>query len=664
MTSSQTMQDVLCKKFRMIGLSREETLPLVNMLVKQINAEGPENVVRRLKVLKQAAVNQLAGLPVSLAWIAHNPNGPKGAWKPIWSRLMSSNYRSRVKALNALMVYCQLQLRPEDKPTRSQERKFVLSVEKQIAKNGPYIHSLAEGVKQGVKGLKAISAPYNPKPVHLLSWLYSKNGLSNDNVAKATRQLLPFYKKGGKPGYLTGFRIFPEVAQLLEGMDSILGSNTDWSKNVVPHGVFPVGVVGYTHEPGMKCRFFASPNQVLQASLEPLKLHLLYLLKLCHWDNTHDQEKGVKVVQQWLSEGKTCHSIDLSDATNNFPLALQMDVLQLLGIPLDMRRLFRAVATSPYSTSWEKDKEVKWTVGQPLGSGPSFPLFALTHGLLCAAICDAEGLPSDCFQILGDDFITCNDVLAEKYRLMLQAIHCPVSESKCITSPVCGEFAGKLIFKDNVMHGWKYTTASDLSFMSVLKTLGPRALSRSWLSAEQYAHAKVAVTLPEPWGLGWNPRGLSLASRTEFALFVQDGLSEIKEAKCQVGELTLSQYENRVFYLLSQQFTVEVDEKKARQLFMAPVPRTSGSLLSSMINRNIVQQETAPVARTGGDPRPNPIQVRTGLLANVAAAAAERAGLSVKQIVPTESAQKNKAETVQDLLIPGTSEEDYDASIK
>lgn len=101
MTISQGLRNDLCQKLSLVGLPRAIVLPLVNSIERSVRAEGSENVVKRLKLLKQAAVNHLAGLEIDLPWIKHDRKGPKGPWRPVWLMLSSKQFKHRKRALNA-----------------------------------------------------------------------------------------------------------------------------------------------------------------------------------------------------------------------------------------------------------------------------------------------------------------------------------------------------------------------------------------------------------------------------------------------------------------------------------------------------------------------------------------------------------------------------------
>jgi len=194
-------------------------------------------------------------------------------------------------------------------------------------------------------------------------------------------------------------------------------------------------------ETGGKSRLILIGTPVLQTELAPLKAYLLRLLKEIPTDCTHNQEEGVAFLRKSLGHKKV-HSIDLKDATWNFPLYLQEVVAKGIGVPKVVRnKMFRTLAYD--SKANEFARIVK---GQAMGLGPSFPLFSLTHNLLLAGLCRWFGVePIDTFRILGDDVIITEDRVAKAYRLFLDRHGVPVSLSKTLSSSTTGEFAGRIL---------------------------------------------------------------------------------------------------------------------------------------------------------------------------------------------------------------------------
>jgi len=640
MTKSHTLRDELCHKLRLVGLTREETLPIVDQVYKQVGAEGPENVVKRLKVLKQAAMVQLAGGTPVFSWVSHRGSVPSGPWRPIWTKLLSSRYRQRRRAFNALMVYSSLCLGEREGPTPTQERKFMGSVSQSPARSeraalmGGYVLS-GPGYPSGRAALD-VACPdrsylkhqglLKEAPPLSLPYILRKKGVGKDGVNYADRQHSAFLGTDN-------FRPFHPFPRVLDALGSI---GEDYFEMVHPyHNAYgdwkesscyddaPVGVVGSSQEPGMKFRAFASPNLVLQCAMEPLKAYLLAVLKTIRSDCTYDQSVGVRRVSSWLERGDTVYSVDLSDATNNFPLEYQMGVLDLIKVPEQDSRLFRLVATAPYRLMWDKERVVQWNVGQPLGAGPSFPLFALSHNLLAIQAGLWAGLTrdevQDHFCVLGDDFVTNHEGLHNRYRALLMDLGCPISEQKCLESNKAAEFAGKFIMRDTIYHGFKYGSVSDHSFLDVIRCLGEQAISPSLLSAQQYKTASLLRSVPEPYGLGFNPHGIPLAVRYQAYLTMKD-LVEVKPIK----RVSTSELMNKFAYQVKSDNWRYLDAVHPRDTVVDLDPRLVTELHSPTSveewNREIPGSPMASlvsVSVPGGDPRPNQLIHRAERLEKV-----------------------------------------------
>jgi hypothetical protein len=215
-----------------------------------------------------------------------------------------------------------------------------------------------------------------------------------------------------------------------------------------------VGKVSVIQERGCKARFIAMPRLVHQLCLQSLGSFLFKLLKQCPWDCTHNQLSGVSYVRKHLENHRKVWSVDLSDASNNFPLELIMRVLREIDvIPYEDLMYFQAVSQGTYLLSphiynrFKKihpTKTVQWNQGQPLGTYPSFPAFALAHGLLIRSIEMRHGF-SNTFRILGDDVVITNGIVHFEYRRILEVLGIPISEGKSLHSISCGEFAGHFI---------------------------------------------------------------------------------------------------------------------------------------------------------------------------------------------------------------------------
>jgi len=76
-----------------------------------------------------------------------------------------------------------------------------------------------------------------------------------------------------------------------------------------------------------------------------------------------------------------------------------------------------------------------------MGAYSSWPVFALTHGLLVCYLADRCGAKRNSFKVLGDDIVIRDDRLAALYQETLKSLCVPVSESKTMSSDSTFEFA-------------------------------------------------------------------------------------------------------------------------------------------------------------------------------------------------------------------------------
>jgi len=640
MTLSQTLSDDLCVKLRAVGLPRDVVLPLVNSISVSVKAEGPENVVKRLKLIKQAAVSVLADQKPDLSWIAHDSNGLKGPWKPVWRLLQSSSYKHRKRAINAMMVYSSLLAKNSEGPSPAQERKFLGSVV-QSSERAQKMENIDSNLLSEMRDVgrwlsRTFGKPELSDVPDAVTFATVKNGSDKRGCLKTERQIDSLLS-------CQAWHPFPSVQKAIgeELISDYRDLTHPWHRfdddyrTVTPDDIdVPLGVIGFSQEPGWKFRAFAAPNVVMQAALDPLKRQLLSTLTRIPCDFTHNQDAGVERVRLWLEEGSTVYSVDLSDATNNFPLVLQDAVAAGYGVTDEYRCLMKLVSRSPFIKMWGDRQPVRWNVGQPLGAGPSFPLFALSHIAFAIVAGKRAGLSFEQsierFNVLGDDFVTKDAGLHRHYRQLLAELGIPVSEPKCLSSNKLGEFAGKLISNRYVYHGFKYKEISDQSFLPVIRSLGRQAISKHILTDQQYAFANLVKEFPEPYGLGFNPRGRSYQSRYEEYLVFREELERLKPRPDPSS--TESEIRNSFFYGLDKNkldwkwyFSPQDQSIHIPSLLALPAPDRRNVL---EVIRHDTLRSYNPVS---GDPRPVPLMLKSAKMTMVKAIVTMRTQSSFEQ---------------------------------
>lgn len=328
-----------------------------------------------------------------------------------------------------------------------------------------------------------------------------------------------------------------------------------------------VGEINAIQEPGWKLRFVANPFRVYQAAFLDSGRILWNALRDVKEDYTYNQLDGILTVQSALASGKKVYSFDLENATDCFPRTYLQELSWKFWDnqnfhafwyvaegrwALDKRafqhmlphRLEPGDVNQPeYCTKsrsstgaerscympdcpvcfiqdtahrdaleWDTYYWVSWKNGVPLGLFPSFPMFALSHHSVLVSLLPKRSRKRP-WAIVGDDVCIWDDSLARDYQARMTELGVRFNESKTIASDVCAEFLGHLVFKDGVIPRYKWRSHSDDSFWDMVRNFGLGI--RPLLSPRQKAVVDALAEVPEPLGLGLNPKGKPFMERLE-----------------------------------------------------------------------------------------------------------------------------------------------------
>lgn len=574
-------QATVCARLNTLGLPHGTTVLLIREIEKWNKCCGPEWTVSRLKGLKTDLIRGWSGLEPSMTWVARHKDGrPKG---PFGILFKPGSFRQRVKCLNAMMVYTSSY---SDKVTMSQWKKFQSSVEhptmsvSPCAAYDPIISQMPKprGVGRGIvvhlddvpnsdsKRVPLRTGKTVPE-AQLEEWFV-------DNASNSfVRAVVSRY--GDK---------LPLDDEFRTALHRVQAAMPSWS---LPPSV---GKISFIQEAGFKLRAVANPNRLVQLFLKPLQVELFNYLREIEEDCTYDQDKGVQTVFGWLKENLNSEkvgnfsteisSIDLSDATNNFPLDLQLHVLRAIFPHLQNQiDLFEEASRGPWLVNdpTKGERTLRWTKGQPLGLGPSFASFALAHHVVVReAIRFVRGADPR-YVILGDDIVIRDHRVAERYMYLLSLLGVPVSPSKTIASCDVAEFAGKVVTKDGVISPIRFNEISDRSFVDIAKQLGPRSLGL-FRPRQRAILSKIASIPQEFGGLGWNPNGLTYEQR------VRDGLDVIRLLESE-GLRSLQRGGNSQILRLLLGLNIRlsgIPGSKVEAHQQRPVPRTYSSILERL----------------------------------------------------------------------------------
>jgi len=512
-------------RLRATGLQISQAHAIVSDVQKWIKNNGEEWTVERIKSIKRDLLRWYAGLSplCEHSWIRYRRSGPKGSFSPLF-RLGRKQFR---KSWNAAMVYSGIVYNhPDLRITTRQWEKM-----RNAVMRGPVpSDALIEGIKL-----------VHRSPLYL-----------RVDVPEETGSPLMWYKPSPSRRAPVGSHTVGDAEGVINSLSCLSARATWTSQNMdvlqgVLRGIEPIersilecnledelksgsppleedyrplmGVIALIQEPGMKLRFAANPYRVFQMALRPFGQALYDALKRVPNDFTFDQEAGVEAIQSWLRDGYPSVSMDLSNASDNIPLDLQLEMLNRYGVSTRWLQFYRDCCRGDWyiKKSLSGPTElIRWTVGAPLGLYPVFASFTLWHHNMVQVCFQDLGKPKVHgrwpYAIIGDDLWLGDLEVANLYVARMESLGVPASTSKGLVSPGTADFAGRVITSNDVIQGLKWKgRCSDENFVDLCRNIGPGALV--FLRPRQRRIISYIADLPEPYGLGWNPLGIPLSER-------------------------------------------------------------------------------------------------------------------------------------------------------
>jgi hypothetical protein len=477
--------------------------PLVDCVFKWVRDSGPEWTVSRLKSFKLDLIRRKAGLQSDIPWIRKNSEGlPYGVFGSVmrWCMNAISAGKSRKRFNSALQALNISSLFTNETVTEVQFQKFMdgVNCEEPDGLSVEFISQYQHHVMRTIPHTQVQRGgnsllEYRGSPEKWAPLFHS-----NKRVRQSDDILAEMRYAEGKENYLFAWEHLELYAPVVAGIKGPLVRLRD---NPDKH-LFG-GEVHFLQEPGLKLRAIASPYRIHQLALKPLGDAIYRVVEKLQWDCTFDQSKAIPWIQRSLSAGKTVHSIDLTGATDYFPLGIQLETLIGIFGELPDIKLLKDIS----QLRWKSEKgDIMWKRGQPLGLYPSFGMFTLTHGLLLSFLLGREY--NNEFFVVGDDVVILDDTLYAKYIALLQSMKCPWSPSKSLSSKFLAEFTGKVILPEQVIPIYKWRKMSNDNFLDICKNLGPQ--SSVLLTKAQKRVFDSVKHLVEPIGLNMSYPGSNL----------------------------------------------------------------------------------------------------------------------------------------------------------
>lgn len=206
---------------------------------------------------------------------------------------------------------------------------------------------------------------------------------------------------------------------------------------------WPNGKLGIVEDPESKRRIIAMVDYHSQLALRKIHFGLLNLLSKLKCDRTFTQDPK----HNWICDNNEYfHSLDLSSATDRFPVKLQA---RLLG---EIYKDYK------FAQNWlelllnrdyigPKGEICRYSVGQPMGAYSSWAAFTLTHHMVVAwsAYKSRKTMDFDQYIILGDDIVIKDNKIASIYRGQMMRMGVDISIPKTHVSKDTYEFAKRWI---------------------------------------------------------------------------------------------------------------------------------------------------------------------------------------------------------------------------
>lgn len=205
-----------------------------------------------------------------------------------------------------------------------------------------------------------------------------------------------------------------------------------------------------------KTRIIAIGDYFSQAVLRPIHTQLIGILSRIPQDMTLNQHgHGLS----FGSPEQHYHSLDLSNATDRFPVEPQRELLEVLSGDPEGSYLWRDLMIGyPFTLENKEitkdnsiaftDEEIMYKAGQPMGLYSSWATFALTHHLIVQYSAFLVGYDQfNDYILLGDDIVLRDDKVADSYRSVMSTLGVEISEPKTLVSKDTFEFAKKTLHR-------------------------------------------------------------------------------------------------------------------------------------------------------------------------------------------------------------------------
>jgi hypothetical protein len=232
------------------------------------------------------------------------------------------------------------------------------------------------------------------------------------------------------------YTIAPEVKPLVDNIKDNIGM-TEYKTlfSINPKGL--IRKLSIKPDPEGKARVIAIGDYWSQCALKPLHERIFSILHEVTGDRTFTQTSPFRT----LPKSGPYYSLDLSSATDRFPLKFQIRVVAILTGSEEYAEAWGRIMTK-YLFDYQGESHA-YACGQPMGLYSSWAVFSLSHHVLVriASSRTNHGFGWTKYALLGDDIVLTNGKVASKYRELIQMLGVDIALNKSHTSNNMCEFA-------------------------------------------------------------------------------------------------------------------------------------------------------------------------------------------------------------------------------
>lgn len=199
-----------------------------------------------------------------------------------------------------------------------------------------------------------------------------------------------------------------------------------------------------------------------QGALIGLHKSLMGILRNLSQDLTFNQMG----IESFLGKWPSYHCLDLSSATDRFPVSLQENILSYLVSDQYAQAWRRIMVKLPF---YYEGKEYTYKAGQPMGAYSSWAMFALSHHIViqyCAYLNHINDYRD--YAVLGDDVVIGHPEVANTYKKVIKNLGVEISASKTHEGLGLCEFAKNTW----LIEGDKAINVTGVPLPGILESLG------------------------------------------------------------------------------------------------------------------------------------------------------------------------------------------------